>query len=612
VSCPHAAACAGCPLIDLPADEQRLRKQARVARATGRFPTVAAVAIEPLRRAEPEVAYRTRAKLVVAPGPRLGLYGRLGDHVVVDIPDCRVLAPSLHAVAAALRTLLADPPPETAPALRPPVLRAVDLREALAPDGAARVLVTLVLDAGAAVPAPALQAAADAIAARAPAAASIAASFQAADAPQLLGRDLRVLRGPPLLPDVLGEDPALPFVHATHGGFVQVHRDQAARIRALVAGALETALGGLSGRAIVDAYAGSGATGLALAAKGARAILIESHPRSVDHARAAAASQHLDVVEVMVADVADGLEALARAARPIDAVVLNPPRRGVSPRVRASGAALARTAILYVSCDPDTLARDLDHFTRLGWATDALVPFDMLPQTAEVETVTLLLRRAPSAPVILYADDELVAADKSAHEPTVPPPRDGGSCLLERVRSLPGLGAAVALAPLDAGTSGVCLFARTPAAAPGLGAALGAKGASAEYEALCRGETRPDTSLPPARLRRLQVIAGHSLVALSAPPTGTRALRRALARLGHPVLGDEKNGHAPSNRHLLERHGLDRPFLHCARVSLVHPRTGVPVVVSSPLPGELRMVLDRLARKSQCDCATQHRHLAGG
>jgi len=597
VSCPHAAACAGCPGIELPADEQLRRKRARVAGAIARFPSLAPVRVEPVERAAPEVGYRTRAKLVVGPGPRLGLYGRQGDHVVVDIPECRVLAPSLHAVAAVLRALLADPPPGTGPILTTPVLRAVDLREALGTDGAARVLVTLILDAGAAAAEAPVAALADAVAARAPAVAAIAASFQASDSPRVLGRDLRVLRGPATLPDVLDTDGVATFVHATHGGFVQVHRGQAARVRRLVAGALESALGGLAGRRVVDAYSGSGATGLSLAARGAKVVAIESHAPSAEQVRLAAEAQHLDGVEAIAADAADALEALAQGGGAVDAVVLNPPRRGVSPRVRLAAAALSRSVIAYVSCEPDTLARDLDHLARLGWATDAVAPFDMIPQTAEVETVAILRRGPAASPVVLWADDDLVAVDKAAHEATVPsaPSGEAAGTLLARVRALPGFAEVVALSPLDAGTSGVCLFARTPAAEPGLARVLAAREAFAEYEALCRGVTRPASSLGPARLRLLEAIGGHSLVVLRAPPTGTRGLRRALSRIGHPVLGDEKDGHAPSNRHVLERRGLDRPFLHRTSLSLTHPRTGKTVMLSSPLPGELRMVLDRLA-----------------
>ena len=61
---------------------------------------------EPVAPAEPIVAYRTRAKLIVAPGGKVGLYAKGGGHQVVDIPRCRVLSPALASVAASVRTLV--------------------------------------------------------------------------------------------------------------------------------------------------------------------------------------------------------------------------------------------------------------------------------------------------------------------------------------------------------------------------------------------------------------------------------------------------------------------------------------------------------------------------
>ncbi len=71
-------------------------------------------------------------------------------------------------------------------------------------------------------------------------------------------------------------------------------------------------------------------------------------------------------------------------------------------------------------------------------------------------------------------------------------------------------------------------------------------------------------------------------------------LRVHLAAIGHPLLGDARYGHAPSNRHFVERWALDRVFLHCARIELVHPRTGARLAIAAPLAGDLAIVLARL------------------
>jgi 23S rRNA (uracil1939-C5)-methyltransferase len=73
----------------------------------------------------------------------------------------------------------------------------------------------------------------------------------------------------------------------------------------------------------------------------------------------------------------------------------------------------------------------------------------------------------------------------------------------------------------------------------------------------------------------------------------THQIRRHLSQIGHPVLGDERYGHAPTNRHFEEKYGLDRTFLHCVRFELEHAHSQARLVVESPLPGDLQTVLER-------------------
>jgi 23S rRNA (uracil1939-C5)-methyltransferase len=148
----------------------------------------------------------------------------------------------------------------------------------------------------------------------------------------------------------------------------------------------------------------------------------------------------------------------------------------------------------------------------------------------------------------------------------------------------------------------VCLFARSAAAAAGAQRALADPAAVKRYLALVRGVARARGRIarpiveegrarPAAtRYRRLSVVSGHALLAVE-PETGrTHQIRRHLAGVGQPVLGDERYGHAPSNRHLVERDGLDRPFLHCAAIEL--PTRGLRIV--APLAPDLAAVLERL------------------
>ena len=610
ISCPHAAQCAGCPAIALAYDAQLERKQARVRRSVARHGSLADVEVGPTLGAEAVVGYRVRAKLVVAPGPRLGLYGQGGGHDVVDIPACRVLRPALAETARVLRALMANPPADAAAALTPAskvrggALRAVDLREALGEDGAAHVVLTLVVDRAARVGQEALRAAARHIVELAPAVVTVAASSQAGQSPQLLGDAPVVVWGQDMIRDQVGSG----FVLASPGSFVQAHRGQAARIHEQVAQELERALGSVAGKRIVDVYAGSGGIGLGLAARGARVTLIESFAPAAAAAERAARAQRLKV-ETTAGDAAAELGALLRGGKRIDAIVLNPPRRGVAPAVRLACAELAPEALVYVSCEPDTLCRDLADLARLGLRTSALTPYDMMPLTDEVETVAVLRPGAALAPALLLDEAQLVAVDKPGHEPTVAE-RGGRQSLLGRLQALPGLAAAVPLARVEASVSGVCLFARSAEAAARSAKVLRTPESRREYLALCRGIIRPKGTIgghshgeargderakeARTRYRRLEVVGGHSLVRVTVEHGRVEQLRRHLGSIGHPVLGDVRYGHAPSNRHMSEKHGLDRPFLHCARMVLPHPASERLLELESPLAGDLQMVLDRL------------------
>jgi 23S rRNA (uracil1939-C5)-methyltransferase len=68
-----------------------------------------------------------------------------------------------------------------------------------------------------------------------------------------------------------------------------------------------------------------------------------------------------------------------------------------------------------------------------------------------------------------------------------------------------------------------------------------------------------------------------------------------LSAIEHPVIGDDRYGHAPTNRYFAEKYSLDRAFLHCARLEIDHPDTGARLVIEAPLAGDLRAVLERIS-----------------
>jgi len=581
-------------------------KRGRVVQSVARYHALELVYTEPVIGADDVVEYRTRAKLIVASGGKIGLFAKGGGHQIVDIPGCRVLSSAILRVAALLRErVIVDedsrgPLAPFDPALGG-ALRAVDLREVWHGEQEPRVLVTLVMQRGSIVVDDRIRAAARSLAETEPTIAGVAINFHEGDAPQILGSDTVVVHGESSSPDRVGGSTHL----ATFGSFVQAHRAQAGRVHQILVESLglQRPSEGARRPRVLDLYGGSGAIGLGLAAAGAEVHLVESFAPAVAHARAAALQQGLPLT-AECGDVGTILRSLPERGGTLDAAVVNPPRRGMSPAAREQLARLELENILYVSCDPDTLARDLDHFARLGYGTARLRPLDMIPLTDEVETVAQLRRSSVPRPRIFFEDDTVLIVEKGPHEPTMPQAEYRGS-LSARVRRIPGAEAAVPLHRLDVGTSGVVVFVRDPVELGPWQDALNAPTARKIYVAAARGVTpskgaitrdlRDDGQLFTARTRyrRLAVASGHSVLRVIPEQGRTHQIRRHLAAIGHPVLGDERYGHGPTNRFFEEKNGLDRPFLHCVRVELEHPITGARLVIEAPLPGDLRAVLER-------------------
>lgn len=168
-------------------------------------------------------------------------------------------------------------------------------------------------------------------------------------------------------------------VPGASASFAQVNEGVAARLRAHVLALADAH----SPETVVDAYAGAGETAVPLAERGARVTAIELD-------RAASAHSASLLPEGSRA-LAGRVEELLAEALPADLVIVNPPRTGVDARVTTllAAAAPAPRAVVYVSCNPATLARDVARLP--GWRVRSLKLFDMFPQTSHVETVCELV-----------------------------------------------------------------------------------------------------------------------------------------------------------------------------------------------------------------------------
>ncbi len=146
---------------------------------------------------------------------------------------------------------------------------------------------------------------------------------------------------------------------------------------------------------MVDLYCGIGTISLTMAERAGQVVGVEVVPQAVEDAKENARRNALeDKVRFQCGDAADlALRLEAEGVRP-HVVVVDPPRKGLAAEVIETIARMGPDRVVYVSCDPATLARDVKRFTSLGYAPVKAEAVDLFPRTAHVETCLLLSRRA--------------------------------------------------------------------------------------------------------------------------------------------------------------------------------------------------------------------------
>ena len=365
--------CGGCPLLALPYREQLAKKQARLQELLGGFAPVKAVQgmAEPLHYRNKAIAsFATqRGKLVC------GLYAE-GTHRVLPGADCllqeEILNKTLAAVldaARACRWTAYDEDRGTG------LLRHTVLRSSCG----GKVLVTLV------TPGPDLPGSKNfctALRKKAPWVVSIVQNINPTRSSAVLGSREKTLYGPGFVLDTLcGTQFAI-----SSRSFYQVNRTQT---EVLYKKALELAK--LTGReTVIDAYCGIGTIGLCAAPLAKQVIGVERNPAAVKDAAANARRNKIANARFVCADATEWMAAAAGEGLHPDVVFLDPPRAGSTPECITAVNKMKPRRVVYVSCAPETLARDVAAFTRLGWCAAKFCPVDLFPQTKHVETVVLL------------------------------------------------------------------------------------------------------------------------------------------------------------------------------------------------------------------------------
>jgi 23S rRNA (uracil1939-C5)-methyltransferase len=165
------------------------------------------------------------------------------------------------------------------------------------------------------------------------------------------------------------------------GSFFQVNSEQAQVLVRLV----QEYAAVQPGDTVLDAYGGVGTLGLSLAEHAGLVIILEGNPTAAVDARDnASEATNVSVIEGAVEDV------LPTLSQEVDVAVLDPPRAGVAPRALEALADKQPRRIVYVSCDPGPLARNVRTLLDRGYRLEVVQPVDMFPQTHHVETVCLM------------------------------------------------------------------------------------------------------------------------------------------------------------------------------------------------------------------------------
>ena len=143
---------------------------------------------------------------------------------------------------------------------------------------------------------------------------------------------------------------------------------------------------------LLDLYCGAGTIGLSMADKAEELIGIETVAPAIEDAKKNAAVNGIENARFICADAGEAAEKLLGEGKRPEVIVLDPPRKGCSEQTMRAAAKMAPDRIVYVSCDPATLARDCAVFKELGYEVEEATPVDLFPRTAHVETVCLLSR----------------------------------------------------------------------------------------------------------------------------------------------------------------------------------------------------------------------------
>ena len=400
--CPHFPSCVGCPFIKVPYPEQLLKKRAIVGRALAEYSSLASADVSPVVPSPQRLGYRARVKLVVRKNRdqvAMGLYVPQ-THRVIDISSCPVHPRQVNQVVFYLKKKVLElgiaPYDERDDSGD---LRYVDFRFSVARHELSLTLVTRHASFPQGAPL------AKALQRRFPFITGVIQNVNENRGNVIWGNSFRTLGGRDTIMERVGD---LKLVFPA-GVFSQANPFTARKLydRVYELAALK------GGETVLDLYCGVGPISLYLAVAARQVWAVDDSELSITTAKQNARRNGRGNCRFIAGDVATTLTQLTKDLPRIDLMVLNPPRKGIKAAALAAVLAAGAPRIIYVSCEPRSLARDLDRLVAANYRVEQIQPFDMFPQTEEVETLVLLRKNDATANQSLHGYEDAASEFKS-------------------------------------------------------------------------------------------------------------------------------------------------------------------------------------------------------
>ena len=377
--CPYYRQCGGCAFRHMDYAEELRAKGQRVQDALTRLGGSSVAVEEVLGAAEP-LHYRNKSQYPVSADGKVGFY-RARTHQVTNLSACLIQKPQADAAASALRRYMAE---HHVPGYDEKTGKGLVRHLYVRTNRMGQSLICVVVN-GDKLPREDVLVSAMRQAVRS--AVGVVLNVNTRRGNVILGDRYRTLWGQDTLTDTLcGHTFRLSIP-----SFYQVNREQA---EVLYRKAVEYA--GLTGAELVlDLYCGAGTITLTMADKAKRVIGAEIVAPAVENARENAAANGVKNAEFFCGDAGDIAAHLAAESLRPDVICVDPPRKGLAPEVIDAMAEMAPKRIVYVSCDPATLGRDVKLLAQRGYQATRAAAVDLFPGTAHVETVVLLSHKKP-------------------------------------------------------------------------------------------------------------------------------------------------------------------------------------------------------------------------